>query len=98
MNADILTIILVFAAGFFCLLTTKNIVRLVIGIEIMARAATFAFIYFGYLHNNTAIAQSAVVTIIVVEAAVSAIALALIMNLYKQGKTLDIKKLNKLKG
>jgi NADH:ubiquinone oxidoreductase subunit K len=95
---NILIIVILFFLGFFCLITTKSMVRMIIGIEIMARASTFAFVYFGYMQNNTAVSQSIVVTIIVVEAVVSAIALALIMSLYNKSKTANVTELNKLKG
>ncbi len=89
---------ILFFIGFASVLRTSNMIRMIIGIEIMARAASFAFISFGYLHGNTSITQSLVVTIIVVEVVVTAIVLALIMNLFKQNRSLDVKYLNKLKG
>jgi NADH:ubiquinone oxidoreductase subunit K len=89
---------ILFFIGFASILRTSNMIRMVIGIEIMARAASFAFVSFGFLHGNTAVSQSLVVTIIVVEVAVTATALAMIMNLYKKNKSLDVRNLTKLKG
>jgi len=97
-NLDITTALLVFAIGFLCLLRSRNMVRMIIGIEIMARAATYLFIYFGNAGGNTAVSQALVITVIVVEVVVSATALAIIMNIYKIGKTLDVRKLTRLKG
>lgn len=98
LNLDLAVIVLIFIFGIGCLLATKNMIRMVIGIEIMARSSTFAFVYFGNLTGNNSLSQALVVTIIVVEVVVSAIALALIMNLYKFNKSLDVRHLNKLKG
>ena len=92
------TVAVLFFIGFAGILRTSNMIRMIIGIEIMARAASFAFISFGFLHGNTAISQSLVVTVIVVEVVVTSIALALIMNLYKKNKSLDVKNLTTLKG
>ena len=89
---------LLFLMGFAAILRTSNMVRMIIGLEIMARAASFAFISFGYLHGNTALAQSLVVTIVVIEAVVSALVLALIMNIYKKSGSLDVRDLTRLKG
>ncbi len=98
MSADIIYIFIIFVIGFICVLTTSNMIRMVIGLEIMARAATYAFIYFGHLTGNMAVAQALVVTVIVVEVVVSATALALIVNVYRHTKSLDVRKLIKLKG
>lgn len=89
---------LIFFVGFFCLVSSKNIIRMIIGIEVMARGVTLSFISSGFVHGNTSIAQALVITVIVVEVVVSATALALIMNVYKHTKTLNIDKLTKLKG
>lgn len=97
-NYNIIAICVIFFIGFWCLIRSRNMVRMVIGIEIMARAATFAFIYFGYLSGSTAVAQALVITVIVVEVAVSAIALAIIMNIFKVTGSLDVRLLNRLKG
>lgn len=97
-NIDIMTAILIFFIGFFCLIMSRNMVRMVIGIEIMARAAAYLFIYFGFFNGATSVSQSLVITLIVVEVVVSAIALAMIMNIYKIGKTLDVRQLTRLKG
>ncbi|MCX5748904.1 MAG: NADH-quinone oxidoreductase subunit K [Candidatus Saganbacteria bacterium] len=98
LNPDIFTAVLIFIIGFACLLSSRNMIRMIIGIEIMARAATYSFIYFGFLNGNTSLSQAAVITVIVVEVVVSATALALIMNIYKSGRTLDVRRLTKLKG
>jgi NADH:ubiquinone oxidoreductase subunit K len=98
LSVDMIVVILLFLLGFYCILRTKNIIRMIIGIEIMARAATLSFIYSGYTHGNTSICQALVITVIVVEVVVSATALALIMNIYKLGSTLNTDKLTKLKG
>ena len=97
-DLNMAAVAILFFIGFAAILRTSNMIRMIIGVEIMARAASFAFVSFGFLHGNTAISQSLVVTIIVVEVVVTAIALAMVMNLYKKNKSLDIKHLTKLKG
>jgi len=98
MNIDIAVAVLLFALGFLCLIFSRKLIRMIIGLEIMARAATLSFIAYGAGFNNTSISQALVITVIVVEVVVTSIALALIMNLAKFGKSVQTQDLNKLKG
>lgn len=84
--------------GIYCLLTMRNLIKLFIGIEVIAKGVTLALIASGFERNNIYIAQSLTITYIVVEVSVVAIALAIIINIYRHTKSLDIRKLTKLKG
>jgi len=84
--------------GIYCLLTMKNLIKLFIGIEVIAKGVTLALIVSGYEHNNIYVAQSLTITFIVVEVSVVATALAIIINIYRHTKSLDIRKLTRLKG
>ena len=84
--------------GLYCLLTMKNLVKLLIGAEIITKAITLALIATGFEKKTIMMAQSLVITIIVVEVSVVATALAIIINIYRHTQSLDIRKLTKLKG
>jgi multisubunit Na+/H+ antiporter MnhC subunit len=84
--------------GLYCLLTMRNMVKLLIGIEIIAKGITLALIASGYARDNMLVAQSLVITVIVVDVAVIATALALIININRHTNSLDVRKLTKLKG
>ncbi len=84
--------------GLYCLLTMRNTVKLLIGVEIIAKGVTLALIASGYARNNLLLAQSLVITVIVVDVAVIATALAIIININRHTKSLDVRKLTKLKG
>ena len=89
---------LLIGIGLYCLLTMKNLVKLLIGSEIIAKGVTLALIASGYARNNLLMAQSLAITIIVVEVAVIATALAIVININRHTKSLDVRKLTKLKG
>jgi multisubunit Na+/H+ antiporter MnhC subunit len=89
---------LLIGTGLYCLLTMKNTVKLLIGIEIIAKGVTLALIASGYARENLMLAQSLVITVIVVDVAVIATALALIISINRHTKSLDVRKLTKLKG
>ena len=89
---------LLIGIGIYCLLTMKNMVKLLIGIEIIAKGVTLAFIATGLTKNNLLLAQSLVISVIVVDVAVIATALAIIISIHRHTKSLDVRKLTKLKG
>jgi NADH-quinone oxidoreductase subunit K len=71
-NPDIfwpfLTFILVFGmAGLYCMLVSFNLIRLLIGTEILIKAVTLLLVLAGYLNGNTATSQALVITLIVIE-------------------------------
>lgn len=94
---------LLFAAGMFflglyCLLTMRNLIKLFIGIEVIGKGVSLVLLSTGWARRSIFLAQSLVVTYIVIEVSLVATALALIINVYRHGKSLDIRGLAKLKG
>jgi NADH-quinone oxidoreductase subunit K len=89
---------LLIGIGLYCLLTMKNMVKLLIGIEIIAKGVTLALVATGFAKNNLLLAQSLVISVIVVDVAVIATALAIIISINRHTKSLDVRKLTKLKG
>lgn len=84
--------------GVYCLLTMKNVIKLFIGIEVISKGVSLALLATGFVKKNTLLAQSLVITFIVVEVSLVATALAIIINIYKHTKSLDVRKLTKLRG
>lgn len=89
--------VLVFV-GVYCLLTQRNMIKLFIGVEVISKGISLALVATGYVRNSIFTAQALAVTFIVVEVCVVATALAIIINVYRHTKSLDIRKLAKLKG
>ena len=89
---------LLVGTGLYCLLTMKNTVKLLIGIEVIAKGVTLALVAGGFARRNLMLAQCLVITVIVVDVAVIATALALIININRHTKSLDVRKLTRLKG
>jgi len=89
---------LLIGIGLYCLLTMRNTVRLLIGVEIIAKGVTLALVASGYARDNLMVAQTLVITVIVVDVAVIATALALIISIHRHTNSLDVRKLTKLKG
>lgn len=90
-----------FAIGMYCLATKRNMIRLILGIELLLNAANILFLSFsayalpGYVDP---LGQSFVIISIGIAGSVSAVALTLIVYVYKQYNTLDVRELRHFKG
>jgi multisubunit Na+/H+ antiporter MnhC subunit len=91
-------VILLFIAGLYCILVTFNLLRAVIGVEILIKGVTLLIILVGYITGNMALAQALVITLIVVEVVIMVVAGGVILCIFKHNQTIDTRKLNNLKG
>lgn len=89
-----------YTIGLYCLATKRNMIRLVLGIEILINAANLNFIAFSAYRASGFVdpfAHSLVIISIAIAGCISAAALALIVYAYKHYGTLDIRKLRRLR-
>ena len=89
---------LLFLIGLFCLLTRRNVIKQVFGLKIMLQGVTLSLIHTGYLRGDVRFAEMMVVSALVVETIVIAIALALIVNIFRHYPSGDIDLLDRLRG
>ncbi|MGK7392030.1 MAG: NADH-quinone oxidoreductase subunit NuoK [Candidatus Cyclobacteriaceae bacterium M2_1C_046] len=89
---------ILFSIGLAVVLTRRNMIFILMGIELMLNAANVNLIAFNRWHGNDLDAQVMVLMIIVVAAAEIAVALAIVLQAYREFNTLDLDKINKLKG
>jgi len=90
--------VVLFVIGFYCILATMNLVRALIGIEVLMKAVTLLIIIAGYASGRTSLSQALVITLIVVETVLIAVAMGIVLSVYKHTKSLDTKSLTDLKG
>ena len=101
MNLGHLYIVLIIALlgiGIYCLLSRRNLIQLIIGIEIIAKAICLSFILAGHLQGNEQIAQAIVITIIVIEAITAAVVMSLIVAAYRRTGSLNLRDFRRLRG
>lgn len=87
-----------FCAGLFVVVTRKNAIMVLIGIELMLNAANINLIAFSSFDPNGLQGQIFSLFIITVAAAEAAIGLSIVVKVYKYFKTVDLDKINELKG
>jgi NADH-quinone oxidoreductase subunit K len=90
--------VMLFLIGLFCLTTRRNVVKQVFGLKITLQGATLSLILAGRMHGDIWLAQAMVISALVVETIVIAIALALIINIYLHYPSGDVDHLDRLKG
>ncbi len=96
MNAGVAALLVVIAA--YCVIMGINLIRILIGIEIFAKAVTLLLIAAGYITGQMALGQALVITLIVVEVVVIAVAAGVVIGAYQHTGTLDVRDLRNLKG
>lgn len=88
-----------FVIGLGCLMVKRDMVRLLIGVEILFNAANLCFIALSSYVTGfiDPFPQSIVMMAIVLDGSVIAVGLVIVINAYKHYGTLDIRKLRRLK-
>lgn len=93
----ILSLILL-SIGLICLLTRKRIIKQVIGLSIMLQGALLTIIEAGRVNGDLQVAQSMVVSALVVETIILAIVLVLIVNVFRYHPRGRVDDLDTLRG
>jgi NADH:ubiquinone oxidoreductase subunit K len=91
------TALLVFM-GLYCMIVSRNLLRLLIGVEIVSKGVLLALVTAGQAVDQLGTAQGLAITMIVMEVVVLAVALGLVVRAYSSHGTLDVWKLNNLRG
>jgi NADH-quinone oxidoreductase subunit K len=88
---------LILAIGLFGVITRKNLVVILMCLELMLNGANLAFVAFSRMHGNLE-GQVFVFFVIAVAAAEAAVALALILALYRLKGNVTLDDVSELKG
>ena len=80
------------------MMVSRNLIRILIGLEIIIKAVTLLFIVVGYITNKTALAQVLVITVIVIEVVLAAVACGIALSVYRRTDSLETSSLQRMKG
>ncbi|TSJ38575.1 NADH-quinone oxidoreductase subunit NuoK [Mucilaginibacter corticis] len=86
-----------FCIGLYMIITKHNAIQILIGIELMLNAAILNLVAFGKFDKIANGGQVFALFAIVLAAATTAVALAIILNVYKKYRTIDPGKIDGLK-
>jgi NADH-quinone oxidoreductase subunit K len=88
---------ILFSLGIYGIVTRKNAVMVLMGVELILNSANINFIAFAKYGNFGLQGQIVALFVIVLAAAEAAIALAIVLNIYKTFSTVNVDEIDKLK-
>ncbi|HHW18407.1 MAG TPA: NADH-quinone oxidoreductase subunit K [Firmicutes bacterium] len=91
-------IAIVMGLGIYALVSSRNLLKMLIGLNILSKAATLALAIGAYNTNDTGVGQSLMIAVMMVEVVVTAVVLSLIVNVYRHYGSLDTGDLKRLSG
>ncbi|MGZ3757632.1 MAG: NADH-quinone oxidoreductase subunit NuoK [Mucilaginibacter sp.] len=86
-----------FCTGMYMMLSKRNAIQILIGIELMLNAAILNLVAFGKYDKINNAGQVFALFAIVLAAATTAVALAIVLNVYRRYRTINTGEVNKLK-
>jgi len=88
-----------FCAGLFTMMTKRNAIGILIGVELVLNSANINLVAFDrYLGPGRLDGQIVALFVIVLAAAEAALAVGICINLYKNLSTVDVDRANTLRG
>ena len=90
--------LLAFMIGIFLLLCYRNLLRIVLAVEVLAKGITLLLLAAGAHLGQIGLAQSLIVTFIIVETILAGMLLAITVICQRTNRSLDVRLLTRLKG
>jgi len=97
-NIILFGVVALLGVGFYGLLITRNLIKIVMVLQILIKAVILALILAGKLSGNTGLGQSIAATVIVADTIVAVVGLALAVQVRRRFGTLDVPKISTLRG
>lgn len=84
--------------GLYALLVVRNLIKLLVGLQILAKAAILSLVLAGNVSGQPAIGQSLAITVVVADTVVAIVGLSLAIQVRRRTGTLDMRALARLRG
>ena len=97
-NVILFGVVALLGVGFYGLLITRNLIKIVMVLQILIKAVILALILAGKLGGNFGLGQSAAATVIVADTIVAVVGLALAVQVRRRFGTVDVPKISTLRG
>ena len=88
---------ILFSLGLFAIMTRRNAILVLMGIELLLNSANINFIAFAKYGGLRMDGQMFAIFVIILAAAEAAIALAIVLNIYHRFNTVNVDEVNSLK-
>ncbi len=90
--------VILFILGLLCVMTRKNAVSVLMGVELILNSAALNFVVFSRYTAGNLLGQGAAVFVIILAAAEAAVALAIFLNIYRMLATAEVDRADQLRG
>ncbi|MGB8211959.1 MAG: NADH-quinone oxidoreductase subunit K [Anaerolineales bacterium] len=84
--------------GFYGLLVSRNLIKIVLSLQILAKAAILVLVAAGQATGQIDLGQSLALTVIVADTIVAVMGIALGVQIRRRSGTLDVRELASLRG
>lgn len=88
---------ILFGLGLFAIITRKNAVLVLMGVELVLNSANINFVAFSRYNNLNIDGHIAAIFVIMLAAIEVAVALAIVLNIYQNYKHINVDEVDKLK-
>jgi NADH-quinone oxidoreductase subunit K len=86
-----------FALGIYCVLTRRNAIGILMGIELILNSANINYVAFARYGNGGYDGQIFAIFVIMLAAAEAAIGLAIVLGIYQSFETIDVEATDRLR-
>lgn len=98
LNIILFGVVGLLGVGFYGLLITRNLIKIVMVLQILIKAVILALVLAGKLSGNIGLGQATAATVIVADTIVAVVGLALAVQVRRRFGTLDVPKISTLRG
>ncbi len=96
-NILLIAILGLLGVGLYAVLISRNLIKIVVGLQILVKGAMLAMIAAGQLAGQAEVGESLALTVIVADTIVAVVGLALAVQVRRHFGTLDVRALSNLK-
>lgn len=89
---------ILFVLGLLCVMTRKNAISVLMGVELILNSAALNFVTFSHFIAGNLFGQGMAIFIIIIAAAEAAVALAIFLNIYRILLTAEVDQADQLRG
>ncbi len=98
LNIVLFGIVALLGVGLYGLLITRNLIKIVMVLQILIKAVILALVLAGKLSGQLGLGQSTAATVIVADTIVAVVGLALAVQVRRRFGTLDVPKISTMRG
>lgn len=98
LNHFLIVSTILFSFGLYAVVSRKNAIMILMGVELILNSANINFIAFSHFGNFGYSGHLIALFVIVIAAAGAAIALAIVLNIYKNLSTINADEINNLRN